>query len=391
MRAAVLYAPKDLRIEPVAAAPLGPGEVEVRIEAGGICGSDLHYYFDGGFGTVRLREPMILGHEIAGTVARVGTDVASIAPGQRVAVNPSRPCGACRYCAEGKQQHCLDMRFYGSAMRFPHVQGGFREVLVCDATQAVPVPATMSAAQAAFAEPFAVCLHAVNRAGPLLGKRVLVTGAGPIGALTVIAARRAGALEIVATDVADPKSVANLFAKTKEKFGRLDVLFNNAGTGAPGTINLEDLTFEQWQSVVNTNLTGPFLCTQEAFKIMKAQSPMGGRIINNGSISAHVPRPNSAPYTSTKHAITGLTRSASLDGRKYNIACGQIDIGNAASGMAANMNAGMPQANGSIAPEPTMDVQDVARSVIFMASLPLDSNVQFMTVMATKMPFIGRG
>jgi NAD(P)-dependent dehydrogenase (short-subunit alcohol dehydrogenase family) len=179
--------------------------------------------------------------------------------------------------------------------------------------------------------------------------------------------------------------------RIKEEFGRLDVLFNNAGTGAPGTINLEDLTFEQWQSVVNTNLTGPFLCTQEAFKIMKAQSPMGGRIINNGSISAHVPRPNSAPYTSTKHAITGLTRSTSLDGRKYNIACGQIDIGNAASGMAANMNAGMPQANGTTAPEPTMDVQDVAHSVVFMASLPLESNVQFMTVMATRMPFIGRG
>src|SRR6187399_440856 len=203
MRAAVLYAPKDLRIEPVAAAPLGPGEVEVRIEAGGICGSDLHYYFDGGFGTVRLKEPMILGHEIAGTLARVGDEVDGLKAGQRVAVNPSRPCGACRYCAEGKQQHCLDMRFYGSAMRFPHVQGGFREVLACDTAQAVPVPAAMTAAQAAFAEPFAVCLHAVNRAGPLLGKRVLVTGAGPIGALTVIAARRAGALEIVATDVAD--------------------------------------------------------------------------------------------------------------------------------------------------------------------------------------------
>src|SRR5947199_5940915 len=203
MRAAVLHAAKDLRIEEVAAPPLGSRDVEVRIEAGGICGSDLHYYFDGGFGTVRLKEPMMLGHEIAGTVGRVGAEVASVRPGQRVAVNPSRPCGHCRYCGEGKQNHCLDMRFYGSAMRFPHVQGGFREVLVCDETQAVPVPATMSAAQAAFAEPFAVCLHAVNRAGPLLGKRVVVTGAGPIGALTVIAARRAGALEIVATDVAD--------------------------------------------------------------------------------------------------------------------------------------------------------------------------------------------
>ena len=208
MRAAVLHAARDLRIEQVATAALQSGEVEVRIEAGGICGSDLHYYFDGGFGTVRLKEPMILGHEIAGTVSRVGVDVGSVKPGQRVAVNPSRPCGVCRYCQEGKQNHCLDMRFYGSAMRFPHVQGGFREMLVCDVAQAVPVPATMSAAQAAFAEPFAVCLHAVNRAGPLLGKRVLVTGAGPIGALTVIAARRAGAIEIVITDVADAPLVA---------------------------------------------------------------------------------------------------------------------------------------------------------------------------------------
>jgi L-idonate 5-dehydrogenase len=203
MRAAVLHAVKDLRVEAVADVAPGPGEVEVRIEAGGICGSDLHYYFDGGFGTVRLKEPMILGHEIAGTVTRVGAEVTSVAPGTRVAVNPSRACGRCRYCQEGKQNHCLEMRFYGSAMRFPHVQGGFRELLVCDAAQAVPVPPAMSAAQAAFAEPFAVCLHAVNRADPLLGKRVLVTGAGPIGALTVIAARRAGALEIVATDVAD--------------------------------------------------------------------------------------------------------------------------------------------------------------------------------------------
>jgi L-idonate 5-dehydrogenase len=203
MRAAVLHAAKDLRIEEVAVPPLGPGDVEVRIEAGGICGSDLHYYFNGGFGTVRLKEPMVLGHEIAGTIARVGADVANVRVGQRVAVNPSRACGHCGYCQEGKQQHCLNMLFYGSAMRFPHVQGGFREALVCDAAQAVPVPPAMTAAQAAFAEPFAVCLHAVNRAGPLLGKRVLVTGAGPIGALAMIAARRAGALEIVATDVAD--------------------------------------------------------------------------------------------------------------------------------------------------------------------------------------------
>src|SRR3954467_5965494 len=167
MRAAVLHAAKDLRIEEVVAPPLGSRDVEVRIEAGGICGSDLHYYFDGGFGTVRLKEPMILGHEVAGTIPRLGDDVAGIRVGQRVAVNPSLPCGHCGYCQEGKQQHCLNMLFYGSAMRFPHVQGGFREMLVCDAAQVVPVPPAMSAAQAAFAEPLAVCLHAVNRAGPL--------------------------------------------------------------------------------------------------------------------------------------------------------------------------------------------------------------------------------
>ena len=195
----------------------------------------------------------------------------------------------------------------------------------------------------------------------------------------------------VAADVGDPVSVANLFARTKEKFGRLDVLFNNAGSGAPGTILLEDLTFEQWDSVVKANITGPFLCTQQAFKIMKAQTPMGGRIINNGSISAHAPRPNSAPYTATKHAVSGLTKSTALDGRKYDIACGQIDIGNATSAMTAKMATGMPQADGSIKPEPTMDVNEVARAVVHMASLPLSVNVQTMTIMATKMPYIGRG
>ena len=241
----------------------------------------------------------------------------------------------------------------------------------------------------------------VTGAGSGIGKACAIALANA-GYTVVLAGRRIEAVETVAkeigknafavaTDVTDPKSVANLFAKTKEEYGRLDVLFNNAGTGAPGTINLEDLTFAQWQSVVDTNLTGPFLCTQEAFRLMKSQSPRGGRIINNGSISAHAPRPNSAPYTSTKHAITGLTKSTSLDGRKYDIACGQIDIGNAATDMTSKMKDGVPQANGTLAVEPTMDVQDVARSVVFMASLPLDSNVQFMTVMATKMPLIGRG
>jgi len=196
---------------------------------------------------------------------------------------------------------------------------------------------------------------------------------------------------VVPTDVTDAKSVHALFAAAKEKFGRLDVLFNNAGIGSPGSIMLEDLTLEQWQAVVNTNLTGMFLCTQEAFRIMKTQSPRGGRIINNGSISAHAPRPNSAPYTSTKHAVTGLTKSTALDGRKYDIACGQIDIGNARTDLAARMANGVPQANGQISVEPLMDVDQVGAAVLHMANLPLETNVQFMTIMATKMPFIGRG
>ena len=194
---------------------------------------------------------------------------------------------------------------------------------------------------------------------------------------------------IVPTDVRDPAAVRALFAKTKEAFGRLDVLFNNAGIAAGGL--LEDLSYEQWQAVVETNLTGPFLCTQEAFKIMKSQDPRGGRIINNGSISATTPRPNSAPYTATKHAISGLTKATALDGRKYDIACGQIDIGNALTEATARMPQGVPQPNGTIAAEPVMDVQHVARAVLHMASLPLEANVLFLTVMATKMPFVGRG
>ena len=249
-----------------------------------------------------------------------------------------------------------------------------------------------------------------------VAKVAIVTGAGTgIGSRTALAlleegysvalaGRRAELLEqtaseagpavsralVVPTDVSDVSSVRALFASTKEKFGRLDVLFNNAGTGAP-PIPLEDLTYEQWQNVVNVNLTGAFLCTQEAFRIMKDQDPRGGRIINNGSISAYVPRPNSAPYTATKHAIAGLTKSTSLDGRKYDIACGQIDIGNAETGMAAAIQTGIMQAHGEMATEPTFDPDHVARAVVYMAGLPLDTNVQFMTVMATKMPYIGRG
>jgi NAD(P)-dependent dehydrogenase (short-subunit alcohol dehydrogenase family) len=247
------------------------------------------------------------------------------------------------------------------------------------------------------------------------GKVAIVTGAGSgigkasalallrEGYAVALAGRRKELLEAVAreatpgsrtlvvpTDVADPASIRTLFARTKETFGRLDLLFNNAGIGAPAG-PLEDLPFEQWKAVVDTNLTGSFICTQEAFKIMKSQQPRGGRIINNGSISAHAPRPGSVAYTSTKHAITGLTKTTSLDGRKYDIACGQIDVGNAETPMTARMKKGVPQPNGAIEIEPTMDVENVANAIIYMASLPLDANVQFLTVMATKMPFVGRG
>ena len=247
------------------------------------------------------------------------------------------------------------------------------------------------------------------------GKVALVTGAGSgvgrsaalallrDGYAVVLAGRRPEALEATAklapqgartlavpTNCSDPAQVKALFAKTKASFGRLDVLFNNAGTGAP-PVPLEDLTFEQWKAVVDINLTGTFLCTQEAFKIMKDQTPRGGRIINNGSISAHAPRPNSSPYTSTKHGVTGLTKAASLDGRKYDIAVGQLDIGNAATEMTARMARGVPQANGTTTVEPTMEVDAVGKAILYMATLPPDANCMFLTVMATKMPFVGRG
>lgn len=203
MKAVVVHAPRDLRIDEIECPAVGPGEVMVRIRAGGICGSDLHYYLHGGFGTVRVREPMILGHEMAGEVLETGAGVTNLRVGERVVVNPSRACGQCRFCQEGKANHCLDMRFYGSAMRMPHVQGGFREFLVCPAAQAVPVPADLPLEQAVFAEPLSVCLHAARQAGTLHGRRVLVTGTGPIGALCVLVARHAGARQIVVTDLAD--------------------------------------------------------------------------------------------------------------------------------------------------------------------------------------------
>ena len=247
-----------------------------------------------------------------------------------------------------------------------------------------------------------------------MSKIALVTGAGSgVGRASAIALGEAGftvvltgrrlerleeaAAEVghdavaLASDVRDPASVAALFAEIDARFGRLDLLFNNAGIGAPN-VELEEIGLDDWTAVVETNLTGAFLCTQEAFRLMKRQSPRGGRIINNGSISAMVPRPRSAPYTATKHAITGLTKSTSLDGRAFDIACGQIDIGNAATDLTERMaTTGVPQADGSTALEPTMDVSHVARAVVYMATLPLDANVQSLTVMATKMPFVGRG
>ena len=243
----------------------------------------------------------------------------------------------------------------------------------------------------------------VTGAGSGIGRAVAI-GLLHEGYSVVLAGRRVAMLDeaiqdaapdasralAVPTDVANPESVRALFAATRDRFGRLDLLFNNAGTTTRG-VPLEDLTPAQWQSVVDVNLTGAFLCTQQAFLLMKAQLPRGGRIINNGSISAHAPRPHSAPYTATKHAITGLTKSTALDGRQYDIACGQIDIGNAATDMTASYTAGALQANGQVVAEPLLDVAHVVRAVIYMASLPLDANVQFLTVMATRMPFIGRG
>jgi NAD(P)-dependent dehydrogenase (short-subunit alcohol dehydrogenase family) len=240
----------------------------------------------------------------------------------------------------------------------------------------------------------------VTGAGTGVGKAVALALA-KAGYAVVLAGRRRAPLEetaqaaaaetlIVPTDVADPAAIKALFAKTVERFGRLDVLFNNAGIGAPA-VPLEDLSYEQWKAVVDINLTGAFLCTQEAIKIMKSQTPRGGRIINNGSISAHAPRPYSVAYTSTKHAITGLTKSTSLDGRQYDIACGQIDIGNAATPLTERMVKGVLQPNGTSMPEPRIDADHVGQAVVYMASLPLDANVLFMTVMATKMPFVGRG
>ncbi|MCW5749286.1 MAG: SDR family oxidoreductase, partial [Alphaproteobacteria bacterium] len=195
---------------------------------------------------------------------------------------------------------------------------------------------------------------------------------------------------VVQADVGDPAQVKTLFAKTKETFGRLDLLFNNAGMGAPA-VPMDELPFETWKAVVDVNLTGSFLCAQAAMAMMKAQTPQGGRIINNGSISAHAPRPNSVAYTSTKHAITGLTKCIALDGRPFDIACGQIDIGNALTPLAARMSKGVPQADGSVRPEPLMDVESVGRTIVYMATLPVDANALFVTVMATKMPFVGRG
>ena len=231
----------------------------------------------------------------------------------------------------------------------------------------------------------ALALQSAGYSVALAGRRV-----AQLEETSAMASSVGPAMLPIPTDVSNPDSVKALFAAVREKFGRLDLLFNNAGANAPG-VAIEDLTFEQWSTVVGANLTGVFLCAQEAIRLMKSQQPQGGRIINNGSISAHAPRPNSSPYTATKHGVMGLTKCISLDGRNYNIACGQIDIGNAATEMSARLSVGAQQPNGDIVPEPRFDVKHVADAVLYMAALPLDANVQFMTVMATKMPFVGRG
>jgi NAD(P)-dependent dehydrogenase (short-subunit alcohol dehydrogenase family) len=248
-----------------------------------------------------------------------------------------------------------------------------------------PKIALVTGAGSGIGRAVSLALHAAGYSVVLAGRRP-----AELEGTAAMAAPSGGVLLPVPADVSDPAAVKALFAETATAFGRLDVLFNNAGSNAP-SIPMEDLSFAQWSAVVGVNLTGAFLCAQEAIRIMKAQTPQGGRIINNGSISAHVPRPNSAPYTATKHAITGLTKSISLDGRAFNIACGQIDIGNAATEMTERMRDGVPQANGTMQVEPRMDVRHVAEAVLYMASLPLDANVEFMTVMATRMPFVGRG
>ncbi|MEU4260918.1 MULTISPECIES: SDR family oxidoreductase [Streptomycetaceae] len=241
----------------------------------------------------------------------------------------------------------------------------------------------------------------VTGAGSGIGRAVALTLTGA-GWTVVLAGRRAGALEetaaaargetvCVPTDVSDPEGVAALFASVRDRFGRLDLLFNNAGTSGPGAVPVEDIAYEDWRAVVDVNLTGAFLCAQAAFRLMKEQDPQGGRIINNGSVSAHAPRPHSIAYTATKHAVTGLTKSLSLDGRPYRIACGQIDIGNAATDMTDRMRTGTLQANGEVAVEPVMAAADVSRTVLHMAQLPLEANVQFATVLATAMPYVGRG
>lgn len=231
----------------------------------------------------------------------------------------------------------------------------------------------------------ALAMHSAGYSVVLAGRRL-----ANLEQTAAMADHAAGKMRPVSTDVSQPDAVRALFARTRDEFGRLDILFNNAGVDAP-RVAFEDLSYEQWSNVVNVNLTGAFLCAQEAIRLMKTQRPRGGRIINNGSLSAHVPRPHSAPYTATKHAITGLTKSISLDGREHDIACGQIDIGNAVTEMTEKWAVGAQQANGETIVEPRLDVRHVAEAVLYMASLPLDANVQFMTVMATKMPFIGRG
>ena len=382
-QAAVIAVPDELRQEEVMACIVPAQGVGADVDAAealqDLCLERLAYYKAPGYllfldtlpvtstqkvQKVRLFPADVDPRRVAGLLRPAGAQARAVAPGFR---DGSAPCYTRR---PGSKAHTASRGGWSAGTSRMNAER--KVALVTGAGQGIG----KAAAHALLEDGWAVVFSGRRR--ETLESAIAEAGAGSDAAIAV------------PCDVGKQDEVAALFAETRSAFGRLDLLFNNAGISAP-PVPLEDLRFDKWQQVVDTNLTGVFLCTQEAFRIMKAQEPMGGRIVNNGSISAHVPRPNSAPYTSTKHAVTGLTRSTSLDGRRYNIACGQIDVGNAATEMTQRMSQGVPQADGSVASEDTMAVENVAQAVVYMARLPLDANVQFMTVMATKMPFIGRG
>ena len=401
---------KPIKVIDIDVDPPGFDEVLVKVSAAGLCHSDLSVVN----GNRPRAMPMVLGHEGSGVVAAIGEGVENFKIGDHVVFVFVPSCGKCIPCKEGRPALCDpglaaggagtllsgEKRFRLNGDFINHQVGVscFSEFTVVSSKSLVKVDqslpldeaalfgcAVITGAGAGIGRATALALLNAGYAVALAGRNIETLQATE----ELAGHNRSNALSIV-TDISDPSSILNLFSEVKNQFGRLDLLFNNAGIGAGNSL-LEELPIDQWKQVVDINLTGSFICTQEAFKIMKEQDPMGGRIINNGSISADRPRPNSAPYTATKHALTGLTKSTSLDGRKYNIACGQIDIGNASTDMTARMSQGVPQPNGTVIPEPRMPVESVSEAVLYMANLPLEANVLFMTVMATQMPYIGRG